>query len=135
MKLKDKYNDLSNLYSEYIVLIKSGNFYLTFGDSAKIMNYLFSYQIINEKLGFPLNSLDKVSDLLNTKKINYLIYDDDSNTYDFGEDNKYLDTLNEVEQFDYNNLLEKMLLNKIKYLIKKDFSNYLRIKDFVDGIK
>lgn len=55
MKLKDKYNDLSNLYSEYIVLIKSGNFYLTFGDSAKIMNYLFSYQIINEKLGFPLN--------------------------------------------------------------------------------
>ena len=55
------------------------------GDSAMIMNYLFSYRIINEKLGFPLNSLDKVSDLL----------------------------------------------NKIKYLIKKDFSNYLKIKDFV----
>lgn len=96
------------------------------GDSAKIMNYLFSYQIINEKLGFPLNSLDKVSDLLNTKKINYLIYDDDSNTYDFGEDNKYLDILNEVEQFDYNNLLEKMLLNKIKYLIKNMMKFYLK---------
>lgn len=76
MKVIDKYNDLKRSYEDFVVLIKSGSFYLTFGDDSIILNYLFSYQIKNDKLGFPISAVDKVKDGLDKNNINYIIFND-----------------------------------------------------------
>ena len=57
-----------------IVFIKSGNFVVTYGDDAIILNYLFSYQIRDGKLGFPVNVLNRIlNDLENS--MNQLLLD------------------------------------------------------------
>ena len=51
---------------------KSGLFYETFDEDAVIMHYLFNYKIIDERVAFPTNSLDKVINALNEQEIDYL---------------------------------------------------------------
>ena len=58
---------------ESIVIRKSGGFYSVFDDDAIVVNYLTGYKVVNGKLGFPLNSLDKVINLLEDNKINYIV--------------------------------------------------------------
>ena len=60
MKNIDKFLALKNKYSDSLVLIKSGNFYYSYFEDGIILNYLFNYQVINNRVGFPLKNLDKV---------------------------------------------------------------------------
>ena len=47
-----------------IVLRKSGGFYICFDDDAIVVSYLCNYKINNGKVGFPLNTINKVLDRL-----------------------------------------------------------------------
>ena len=73
MKIKEKYEELKNQHQEEILLLKVGSFYVTFDLDAITMNYLFSYQINNEKLGFPVTALAKVTTNLRDKNISFYI--------------------------------------------------------------
>ena len=67
-------------YKDYIVLIKSGSFYISFDEDAVILNKIFGYKIVplknNIKVGFPISLRDKNIDMLERKKINYVIIED-----------------------------------------------------------
>ena len=73
----DLFRQLKLEYKEYVILFKSGNFYLCFDEDATIMNYIFHYKITelknNIKVGFPISLLDKNSDILSNKRINYIV--------------------------------------------------------------
>jgi len=106
--IKDIFYNYKMKYLKYIILIKSGNFYIALGDDAKIINNILGYQIKEfsntVKIGFPIISLNKVLDKLDTLKINYMIID------------KNVDLKKKYNKNNYN-----------KYLIKR--SNEDRIKD------
>ena len=113
MKLREKYSYLKKVYSDYIVLIKSGSVYITYDNDAIILNNIFDYQNINNKVGFPIRSVDKIMNSLNDKNINYII--------DNNDDSDILE-------------LNKILLDKIKFLIESNEENYEKIRRFIDEL-
>ena len=89
MKVKEKYEELKKQHQEEIVLLKVGSFYVTFGFDAITMNYLFSYQINNEKLGFPVAALTKVTKNLRDKNISFYIVENEEITIVY-QDKEYV---------------------------------------------
>lgn len=73
----DLFRQLKLEYKEYVILFKSGNFYLCIDEDATIMNHIFHYKITelknNIKVGFPISLLDKNIDILSNKRINYIV--------------------------------------------------------------
>ena len=69
-----------------IVMIKVGTFYHIYDKDMIIINYLFKYKIINDKVEFPISNLNKVINKLKKLEINYYI--DDTIFYKF-DNNKY----------------------------------------------
>lgn len=68
MKLVDKYIMYKEKYPNYIILIKCGNFYNTYFDDAILLSCLCNYKIINNKIGFPVTSLNKVKYYIDNRK-------------------------------------------------------------------
>ena len=60
-----------------VKLYKNGGFYTSYGNDAIIISYVCNYKIINNKIGFPINSINKVINILIDNKINYIIYNKD----------------------------------------------------------
>ncbi len=64
-------------YPKYIVLVKHGNFYVSFDNDALIMSSIFNYKVKESnnivKVGFTVNSLYKVISRLEGLRVNYLV--------------------------------------------------------------
>lgn len=77
MKIYDVYYEKKKKYEKYVVLIKVGNFYETYGEDCFLMNNLFDYKIKNigdvQRTGFPLIAYNKVVSKFKSFKINYLV--------------------------------------------------------------
>ena len=73
MKIYDVYKENKNKYKKYVVLIKVGNFYETYGDDGFLLYNLFDYKVKDvgnvKRVGFPLIAYNKVISF----KINYVI--------------------------------------------------------------
>lgn len=134
MKIKEKYEKLKDEKSDVVVLIKVGSFYTTFGNDALILSYLFSYQVKNDKLGFPLSALDKVLFDLKQKKIHYLVVVDDEVVDMVDGENMYFSILEVAQKFYYDKMSMNLLMERIQLLIHKDPENYLKIKGFIDEL-
>ena len=52
----------------YINLRKVGGFYQCFDEGAYLLFYLFGYKVNNDRAGFPLNSITKITNILDNKK-------------------------------------------------------------------
>lgn len=91
MKVIDVYNQNKAKYDKYVILIRVGIFYETYGDDVYILNNLFNYKVkdINgvKRVGFPINSYNKVTEKLNKFKINYLIIDNEIIKKKFNKNN------------------------------------------------
>lgn len=61
MKLIDRYVLVKNKYPNYIVLIKCGKFYNTFYKDALYINRVLDYRLIDKRVGFPIDILDKIN--------------------------------------------------------------------------
>ena len=125
----------SSSYKDYVVLIKSGNFYYSFDDDAYILKYFFNYQIRDNKVGFPINAKAKVKSVLNRHNVNLLeIIDDYAYVLETKNENEYESKLKEAKS---NILISNMLsnlMNSIEVKVKKEEANYRLIKDFVDEL-
>ena len=117
-------------------MFKNGNFYISLNNDALVMNNIFNYKIIvisnYIKIGFPINSLNKVSTKLDELKINYIIYDKliiqkikftPNNYKKFVKENNYLVYLNRIDKINYllkdnikNSNMDK-ILNKIENIL------------------
>ena len=91
--LRELYNKYKTDYKDYILLIKSGNFYICLNNDAIVMHNIFNYKIKEctnlIKVGFPINSLLKVEKYLDTIKVNYVIFDEYIINKRKFKDNKY----------------------------------------------
>lgn len=135
MKTIDKYLKFKEMYKDHVVIIKSGNFYYTFGDDTYIMNYLFNYQIRENKIGFPINAKAKVKSVLNRNNVNLIeVIDDYAYILESKNENAYQVKLREAKS---NMLISNMLnnlMNAIEIKVKKEEANYELIKEFVDEL-
>ena len=73
---------------KFVTIRKVGLFYQVFDDDAFLLHYLLDYKVIDCKVGFPNNALNKVINILEAKKINYKIIGEDI-IKDFKDLNKY----------------------------------------------
>ncbi len=135
MKTIDKYLKFKEMYKDHVVIIKSGNFYYTFLDDTYILNYLFGYQIRENKIGFPLSAKAKVKSVLNRNNVNLIeVIDDYAYILESKNANAYNEKLKEAKS---NLLISNMLdnlMNAIEIKVKKEEANYDLIKEFVDEL-
>ena len=119
----------------YIEIKKQGVFYNVYDKDAYIIMYLTNYKITNGRIGFPSNAIDKIKDILNNNKINYIIIDEDiieeKNFNNKNRYNKYLKLgIKEYEIIrDKESLLKsinKLSPDKIKEISK--YVNYIIYK-------
>lgn len=135
MKTIDKYVKFKSMYKDYVVIIKSGNFYYSFGEDAFILNYYFNYQIRDDKVGFPLSAKAKVKSVLNRNNVNLIeIIDDYAYVLETKNENEYKEKLKEAKTSILINNMLNNLMNTIEVKIKKEESNYRLIKEFVDEL-
>ena len=102
--------------SSSVVIRRTGGFYNVFDDDAIIVSYLTGYKISNGRCGFPLNSLNKVTNLLDDNTINYVVR----------ENMEDVDSRNYRKLNKYDKVLEKG---------KKKFDIDYRVNDVIDKIK
>ena len=133
MKVKDKYEEINSLHQDEVVLFKVGSFYVTFSKDAIVLNYLFSYQINNGKLGFPISAFEKVCTNLKEKSISFYIFEEEDKNYS-SDDNLYNDIAKIAERSYYSKCSNELLLERIKNLITTNKDNYNKIKEFIDEL-
>ena len=121
--MKNRYEYYKIKYKEYIILIKSGNFYVALQQDAIVLNDIFKYKlnISNNiiKVGFPINTLNKILKTLDNININYIVLDKNilhinkskTNMY-----NKYIN--NNISNYilrikNINNILNQNIYNNI----------------------
>ena len=79
---------------EYIEIIKNkGIFYNVYGEDAYVMSSITDYKITNGRMGFPINSIEKIKKILKEKNINYIICEEqitEEKTFKENNYNKYL---------------------------------------------
>lgn len=130
----DLFRILKLEYKEYVILFKSGSFYISFDEDCLILNKVFNYKILelknNIKAGFPLNSLDTVISKLKELNINYIIIEDKNikEKYEVEDNNfsKYTGSVFEV--ISINNRIDK-IVSKLKS-IDND-----KVKEILDEIE
>lgn len=121
-------------YREFVIMIKYGNFYEIFDKDAIIINKELNYKLskISDtvKCGFPVSSIDKVLNILENKKINYIVIENKTIVKEKSfEDNKY-----NTFDLDTNTIKYNLIkINKItKYLQDNAYGN---ITELLEGIE
>ena len=66
---------IKEVLPDYVVLVKIGTFFESYNDDANIISYLLNYKIRdlvdnNKSCGFPVNSINRVKFILESKSIN-----------------------------------------------------------------
>ena len=132
--LKELYEKSKSTYKDYVVLLKSGNFYISFNKDAIIMNNIFNYQIKQVKdyikIGFPIISINKIVNELTLRKVNYVIIDTDIINKKKFSNNSYKKYL--LEKENYEILLVR--IKKINTILKNSLNNQ-NIKQVLDDIE
>lgn len=136
MKLREKHSIIKKFNFDYIIFLKSGNFYVTFDNDALIINHIFSYQITDGHVGFPIRSLEKVVKELDNNIINYIIYNsDDEELIDKEFDNNtYYSHLELAKRDEFNNNMNNLLLDRIKNILETKSDSYEKIRRFIDEL-
>lgn len=119
--LKEIYEQYKTNYKNYVLLIKSGNFYISMNNDAIIMSNILKYKIKESsnfiKTGFPISSLSKVINILHIKEINYLVIDKEIITKEKFDTNNYDEYLNNNYRFYLNRI------NNITKILKDNINN------------
>ncbi len=137
--MSEKYLDLKKEYSSFVVIIKSGIFYITLNEDAKILSYLFDYKVKDNSdsliVGFPTSSIDKVTNKLEELKLAYVIKKDNE-TYVSRHNDLTIDKYGKViiksgDIYEVDNRIEN-IINKLNNL--KKTNNIINILDKIDDV-
>ena len=128
----EKYIKLKEKYPKSVIIIKAGNFYDCINDDAIIINKLFNYKIKQLskyiRVGFPINSLNRVRTILTKYEINYITVDNNDITYSKFSRNNY----SKYCSNDY--FIIKNKINSINDILSNNILNP-NIKDIVSSIE
>ncbi|MBQ6687257.1 MAG: hypothetical protein IJN03_01895 [Bacilli bacterium] len=135
MKLANTYLSYKNNYKETLVLIHSGNFFYTFLEDATLMNYLFGYKIIDNRVGFPISIAEKIKLKLKSLNIDYLIIEKDSYFLTtFNKNNNYISVIKKALKAMKKAEDLASLFKQISNKIDADKHNYHRILEYVNEL-
>lgn len=130
-RMYDRYLELKKDYKDSVILIKSGKFYRTYDSDAVILNYLMCYQIMDNKVGFPLEGLFKVRGKLKSSCINYVIVDGSNVISEELSENKYEYILGlGYDKYERSLLIEE-ILKSIREKLNNDFSFYDKLNKYL----
>ena len=132
MKLQERYSTLKKYYKDSLILIKNGLFYITYDEDAYLLNYLFDYQVIDNKVGFPSSKIDSVKEELKHHQINVYISDTDEFIQD--DENKYASIVALAHKNYFNELNIKVLLEEISFLLHNNQENIIKVKNFINEL-
>ena len=96
----------------YVILRRIGGFYNSFDNDAIVLSYLCDYKVKNGKTGFPISAIDKVINILEDNKVNYIIKEKgiDKIKKNFNNGNKYNKILIKgKEKYDINFRIDKLI--------------------------
>ena len=128
----EKYIKLKERYPKSLIIIKAGNFYDCINDDAIIINKLFNYKIKELskyiRVGFPINSLNRVRIILTKYEINYITVDNNDITYSKFMRNNY----SKYCSNDY--FIIKNKINSINDILSNNILNP-NIKDIISNIE
>ena len=118
-----------------VVIRRNGGFYYAFDNDALVISYLTGYIVSGDRCGFPLNSLSKVTNLLEESKVNYIVKENmkEVESKNYKKNNKYSKVLDKGKKkydIDYriNKLQEK--LNNLSYDKLEELLDI--IEDYID---
>ena len=137
MSVINMVHNIKELFPEYVMLLKIGNFYECYNDDSKIISYLFDYKLKqldndDKNCGFPLISLNKIINNLENRYINYIIIDKShnyeevdkvnykrkNNYYKLSDKaNKYIDKLERIDKIRNYLLNDDSKLNDIEAIL------------------
>ena len=132
--LNNNYTYYKLNYPKHIVLGKHGNFYVSLDNDALIMSNIFNYKVkeMNNivRVGFPVNSLNKVIYKLDSLKINYIVVADGIIDVSDIQNDCYDKYLSNVRGY-------KIYLNRINQINKvlNDNLNNPNIRDIINEIE
>lgn len=132
--MKEIYLQLKQTYKNYIILIKQGNFYIVINKDANIIHNIFKYKIVESKdfikFGFPVQTINKIKDKLNSLNINYIILENN----EIVEKQKF--KKNNINNYISNDNYELLFsrINNISDKLKKNI-NSINIKDILNEIE
>ena len=119
------YELLKETYNNYIVMLKQGNFYLTFAEDAEIISGITAYKIIkkgnNIKTGFPDSALEKAIEKLDDRGVNFVIFD--YNDFKYFKENEILEIIEELKNEKVNNKIKTEETKKNIILNIKDYDD------------
>lgn len=119
-----------------VVLRKSGGFYICFDDDAIVLSYLCNYIVLsylcnykinNGKVGFPLNTINKVINILENNSVSYIVKEnmEDVNKKMYGNKNKYKCYLEKgKKKIDLDYRISK-IINKVNNMTEEEVSKLL----------
>lgn len=115
-----------------VSISKRGYFYYCYNEDAVLIHYLLDYKIVSgkRKIGFPIANLERVVNILEGYKINYVVLDEKNNAVkerDFRKvnlyENYYQKAVQQIRIDDRFRLLE----NKLKNLSEEQVWHLLEI--------
>jgi len=114
---------------EKVLIRKSGGFYAVYDDDAYILNYFFGYKIKDDRLGFPINSINKVINVLEDNHISYEIRNEKS--IDFNNRNNYKKFI-DISKKKYNlRYRVEGIIDNIDKLVEDKID---KILDYIEGM-
>lgn len=112
-----------------MLIRKSGGFYAVYDDDTYILNYFFGYKIKEDRVGFPINFINKVINMLEDNHISYEIKNE---VYvDFNNRNNYKKFI-DIGKKKYNlRYRVESIIDNIDKLDEKDID---KILDYIEGV-
>ncbi|MGM9879635.1 MAG: hypothetical protein ACI31R_06425 [Bacilli bacterium] len=104
-----------------VILRQVGKFVNVFDEDAVIISYLLNYKLVNDKVGFPMNALNKVINTLEEKKISYELKGEEKIAKDFKKAKMSIASfLGHIKYADSYHFREKCF-EKIKFYTEEKF--------------
>jgi len=134
MKAIEKYEYYKEKKPNYLVFIKEGSFYKTFGDDAVIIWHLFKYKWNNHAIAFGASTCSKVLDSLNRLGLSYCMVSDTD--LDVTNDESVYDLYKELAIKNYSKFKKKEELAKmLEELLDSNINLYDSLLNYFKELK
>lgn len=134
MNIENVYEELKKDYPNYLVLIINGKFYDALYDDGKILHIIQNYKYLRNRSGFPVNSLNDVTDRLSLYHVNYVVFNNGVDYKIEFNDNSYSLFLDKALEEEKIKEKRKVLFDEVDKAIKYHSDKYDKILKYLKNI-